>query len=334
MGDIDAIVVEPGFLGEGYVEAVRRRNNGRFFYGMLLLEEIHDRTMTQLVPAVLQQPGGPDRHREILYSVQGGGIQMDGKSVAEALAEAALPDPNARAAAKEFLTLCPAMLVRSSAEYQRLSEYSVRRRPYELFVAEPPVPVVERRPHERPGFVIWAAERDANAALLPVFALSELHGDVTLVSADGVVPNGANVAAYTPGDPRVAEALATADVIVLTDATDPGAAIAFARAGYGIVAPVRARRVRLRSGGIPRDARRGDDGACVAGIAARTAARSAACTAASVLAGERCGRTAAGDPGHSDLQPARGSGQLSAVPCRADLSERAGRRRQRCRRTG
>jgi hypothetical protein len=194
--------------------------------------------MTQLVPAVLQQPGGPDRHREILYSVQGGGIQMDGKSVAEALAEAALPDPNARAAAKEFLTLCPAMLVRSSAEYQRLSEYSVRRRPYELFVAEPPVPVVERRPHERPGFVIWAAERDANAALLPVFALSELHGDVTLVSADGVVPNGANVAAYTPGDPRVAEALATADVIVLTDATDPGAAIAFARAGYGIVAPV------------------------------------------------------------------------------------------------
>jgi len=238
MGDIDAIVVEPLFLGEGYVEAVRRRGEGRSFYGMLLLDEARDRTMTQLVPAVLQQTGGSDRHREILYSVQGGGIQMNGKSVADVLAESNLADPNLRAAAKEFLTLCPAMLVRSYVEYERLSTFAVHRRPYELIVLEPPVPFVERRLHERPGFVIWAPERDANAAAFPVFGLAELHGDVTLVSADGIVPNGAGITAYTPGDPRVAAALATADVIVCPDATDPGGAIAFSRAGYGIVAPI------------------------------------------------------------------------------------------------
>ena len=39
-------------------------------------------------------------------------------------------------------------------------------------------------------------------------------------------------------DPRVADALATAGSVVLTDATDPGAAVGFARRGYGIVAPV------------------------------------------------------------------------------------------------
>ena len=207
---------------------------------MLLLDETRDRTMTQLTPAVLQQPGGPDRHREILYSVQNGGIQMNGKSVADVLAESELPDPSARAAAKEFLTLCPAMLVRSYAEYQRVAAFAVHRRPFEVIVLEPPIPVVERRLHARPGIVIWAPERDASAAIFPVFGLAELHGDVTLVSADGVAPNGARIAASTPGDPRVAGALATADVIVCTDASDPGAAIAFARAGYGIVAPVSA----------------------------------------------------------------------------------------------
>jgi Glycosyl transferase family 2 len=238
MGDIDAVIVEAQFLGEGYVEAVRRRTEGRSFYGMLLLDETRDRTMTQLVPAVLQQPGGPDRHREILYSVQGGNIQMNGKSVADVLAESDLQDPNARAAAKEFLTLCPAMLVRSHTEYERLSAFAVHRRPYEVIVLEPALPVVERRLHERPGFVLWTPERDADAAAFPVFGLSELHGEVTLVSADGVAPNGSGIAAYTAADPRVADALSTADVIVFADATDPGAAIAFARAGYGIVAPI------------------------------------------------------------------------------------------------
>jgi len=130
------------------------------------------------------------------------------------------------------------VLVRSAAEYTRLLAFMARPRPYETIVVEPPVPAPERHAAARPGFVIWAPDRDTNAAAFIAFGLAELHGDVTLVSADGVVPGGSNVAAYTAGDPRVAEALATADVIVFADATDPGAAIAFARAGYGIVAPI------------------------------------------------------------------------------------------------
>jgi hypothetical protein len=123
-------------------------------------------------------------------------------------------------------------------EYERIAAALSPRRPFEVVVLEPPLPEVERRAPERPAVVIWAPERDVNTAAVHAFALAEVHGAVTLVSADGLVPPGTRVAALRFDDPRVAEVLATAGSVVLTDATDPGAAVAFARRGYGIVAPV------------------------------------------------------------------------------------------------
>jgi len=238
MGDTDAIVVEAQHLGVGYIEAVRRRKAGEPFYGMLLLEDARDRTMTQLAPMVLSQGSDPDQQRALLSGAVNGGVWMSGKVVSELLVEPSLTDPNLVSAAREFFSLCPALLVRSAAEYVRLMPLMSRPRPYETIVVEPPVPLVERRPAARPGFVIWAPDRDANTAAATAFGLAELHGDVTLVSADGITPHGTSVIACVPGDPRVVHALATAAVIVLADASDPGAAIAFARAGYGVVAPI------------------------------------------------------------------------------------------------
>jgi Glycosyl transferase family 2 len=238
MGAVDAILVEPQYVGAGYIEAVRRRKDGEPFYGMLLLEDPRDRTMTQLAPMVLSQGTDADQQRALLSGAVNGGVWMHGKLASELLAEPGLTDPNLVSAAREFFALCPAVLVRSVVEYARLSALMARPRPYETIVVEPRVPLVERRPAARPGFVIWAPDRDANAAAFTAFGLTELRGDVTLVSADGITPHGTSVSACVPGDPRVAMALATASVIVLADASDPGSAIAFARAGYGIVAPI------------------------------------------------------------------------------------------------
>ena len=125
-----------------------------------------------------------------------------------------------------------------SLEYERISTALDRRRPFEVVVLEPALPAVERRVPDRPAVVIWAPERDVTSAAFHAFALAEVHGEVTLVSADGLVPPGTRVTALRVDDPRVADVLATAGSVVLTDATDPGAAIAFARRGYGVVAPV------------------------------------------------------------------------------------------------
>jgi hypothetical protein len=238
MGVVDAIVVEPSRLLDGYVEAVRRRSAGESFYGMLLLDENRDRTMSMLAPAVLHETPEPDHQRSTLNGIGAGGVTVNGRPGREWLAEQDLQDPTLRLAAREFLLLCPALLVRSFAEYQRVSAVWKRPRPYELIVAEPALPAVERRPPVRPGVVIWAPERDAASVTLHAFALSEIHGDVTLVSADGIVPPGSTAVALRSGDPRIADALAAATCVVVPDATDPGAAVAFARQGYGVVAPI------------------------------------------------------------------------------------------------
>jgi hypothetical protein len=238
LGDVDAIVTDPGYVLNAYTEAVRRRYAGELFYGMFLLEENHDRVITAFAPAVLAGTQDDDRRRVLLnkVNVTGGGVNLNGRPGPEVLAEPNLT-PQVVRGASEFLNLCPALLVRSSLEYERISAALSRRRPFEVVLLEPALPEVEQRAPQRPAVVIWAPERDVNAAAFHAFALAEVHGDVTLVSADGLVPPGTRVTALRAGDPRVAAALATACCVVLTDATDPGAAVAFARRGYGIVAP-------------------------------------------------------------------------------------------------
>ncbi len=238
LGDIEAIIAEPDRLFHAYVEAVRRRSLGESFYGMLMIDSNRDRTMTTLAPAVIRDVPDPDERRAVLRSVANGSITVNEKAGPELLAEPDVTDPGMRGAAGEFFSLCPALLVRSLTEYKRVSKLVRRPRPYELALVEPVVPVVERRATVRPGIVIWAPERDASSVSLHAFALTEIHANITLVSADGIVRPGAAMTTYRAGDPRVAEALANATCVVLTDATDPGGAVAFARQGYGIVAPV------------------------------------------------------------------------------------------------
>ena len=233
-----AVVAEPEQLLPAYIDAVRRRRSGESFYGMLLLDDPRDRTMTALAPAVLAKGSDDDHRRRILNNVTAAGVSVNGKS-GPAIFELDM-SAELRKAVREFLALCPAVLVRSAADYARLSALATYPRPFELVLVEPQLPPVERRTPTRPGIVIWAPERDVAGASLHAFALAEAHADVTLVSADGLVPPHSSVTALMAGDPRIAEALATASSVVTTDAADPGAAVAFARRGYGVAAPASA----------------------------------------------------------------------------------------------
>jgi len=238
MDDIDAIVAEPSQMLTAYFEAVRRRTLGESFYTLLMLDENRDRTMTRLAPEVLLDSPDPDRRRAILYGVATGKVVLNGKPGTELLAEPNLTEQTLRTGATELLSLSPALLVRSVAEYHRVSAFARRTRPYEVILLQPVLPVVERQAVSRPGIVLWAPERDAMSVSLHAFALSEAHADVTVVSADGIGLVGSTAVTLRLGDPRVVSALASATCVVLCDATDPGAAVAFARRGYGIVAPV------------------------------------------------------------------------------------------------
>src|ERR1700677_2231627 len=117
MADVDAIVVEPAQVLSAYFEAVRRRTLGESFYTLLMIEDNRDRTMTKLAPEVLLDSPDPDRRRAILYGVATGKVVLNGKPGTELLDQPNLGEPTLRTGATELLSLSPALLVRSVAEY-------------------------------------------------------------------------------------------------------------------------------------------------------------------------------------------------------------------------
>ncbi len=235
---MSAIVIDANHVLEGLLEAIRRHALGEPFYGLLILDPIGDRTMTALSSTLMDGTRHPDRIRAMLYGFSSGGVILGGKSGPEYLSVPDIEDELLRRTVMEFFALSSAMLVRSNQEYGRLLSLARQPHPYEVVVVEPPLPPIERRSAKRPAVVLWSPERDAGTVRLFAFALAEVHADLTIVSADGILPAGMNATALQPADPRVADALATAACVVLSDATDPGAAIAFARRGFGVVAPV------------------------------------------------------------------------------------------------
>ncbi len=240
MPDIEAIVTDVGNLPTAYLEALRRRQAGEAFYGLLLTDDPHDRALALLAPAILADTPDDDRRRQIFMRIAFGTLAMNGESVAKFLDEPPIRDDASRRFAEEFLLLCPALLVRSSMEERRLAAVLPRMRPLQRAVFEPALPDVGRRPRRRPTIVVWAPERSGASVAFAAFALGELRADRVLVTADGLAPAGVGDRALAPGDPGLADVLAVASCIVIGDPCDPSAAVAFARRGYGIVAPVSA----------------------------------------------------------------------------------------------
>jgi hypothetical protein len=92
---------------------------------------------------------------------------------------------------------------------------------------------------ERPSVVVWAPERGAHEFALALHGLAEFHGDITCVAAGGKPPTWPAGARFlTAADPRLVPALAQSSAVICLDPSDPGAAVEFARQGYGVVAPI------------------------------------------------------------------------------------------------
>jgi hypothetical protein len=110
--------------------------------------------------------------------------------------------------------------------------------PVERILASARIPSVERVRPEGPGVVVWAPLRPAVECALHLHGLAEFHGELTCVSSGGPPPSKSTATFLAPGDPRVSGALSRAAAVLCADPSDPSDAVAFARAGYGVVAPI------------------------------------------------------------------------------------------------
>lgn len=234
LGDIDAVVTEPNHLVPAYLEALRRRERGESFYGMLLVDDARVALAYGTALSIVDQFADFELRERAFSMLSTGAVNLGSRLASEVWSE---PLP---LAAVEFLRLASAMLVRSYAEFTALVGRSGGvARPVERVLVEPPLPEIVRVRPERPAVVIWAPNRPSPHLALHLSALAEFPGDVWCVAADTThAPPHARVIAAD--DARVAQALASAGCIVCAEPSDPGAGVAFARRGYGIVAPLTA----------------------------------------------------------------------------------------------
>ena len=239
LGDMDAVITEPAQLGLAYQEAVRRRERGEAFYGMVLTDDPRVLLTWSVAHQIVTQVTDYDAARIVMDQLRDGELPLNGAR-ADTLWQT---DAGVQCVAVEFFALCDAMLVRSFAELERLRGWFARRevarplRPIERVAVEGTVPSVTRTQPERPGVVVWAPERSAMECALALFGLAEFVGDVVCVSAGGAEPRPYGARFAGRNDPLVEQAFATAACVVCLEPADPGDALAFARQGYGVVAP-------------------------------------------------------------------------------------------------
>lgn len=238
LGDLDAIVTEVATLVPAVREAMLRRGRGERFYGMVLLD--HPGPMLTRLNANQALANVTDYDVQLLVLDQlalGVAMTPDGRAVREFWTI----EPEAVKLMEDFYGLADAMLVRSYGEFVRLSEISGRfARSVERVLVEPVLPAVERVRPRRPGVVVWAPRRPTLEVTLHALGLREFIGDVTCVTAGGPQPSQPHATFVEVGDPRIAQALASAACVVCVEPDDPGDAVAFARRGYGVVAPLTA----------------------------------------------------------------------------------------------
>lgn len=240
LGDIEAIVTDHDTLGEAFLEAVRRRGLGQPFYGMVLLDDPRVVYGSRYVEQIVVNTPDYDTRRLIFDNLALGGVTVGGVRM-DTLWDV---DPKVENAMTEFFGLCDAVLVRSFAEWSRFFGAFARVHPrrqarsVQRVLAHATVPVVERVRPERPGAVVWAPHLPALDCALALFGLADFHGELTCVSAGGALPAHAAGTFLAPDDPAVAAALSRASAVVCVDPGDPSDAVAFARLGYGVVAPI------------------------------------------------------------------------------------------------
>jgi hypothetical protein len=239
LGDIDAVICEPEVLGLAYIEAAHRRARGETFYGLVLVDDPRIAFAYRHTEAILSQVADYDARVRVVEQFATGELKINGQ-LANTLWSL---DRRSEHVFVEFLALCDALLVRSYREHARIDGWFSRApilrplRPVQRILAQATVTLVERVRPERPGVVIWGPRHPALETALHLHGLAEFHGELTCVTAGGPQPSFSTAAFLGAGDPCAASALSRAAAVVCIDASDPSDAVAFARLGYGVVAP-------------------------------------------------------------------------------------------------
>jgi hypothetical protein len=240
LGDLEAIVADPEWIGTAYVEAVRRRGTGRPFYGLVNVDDPRVAFGYRHGGEILAQLPDHESRMAAADQLAAGTLTVNGERADELWKH----ELGFEHVSTEFLWLCDGVLVRSFAEYGRLFDWFKRDpilrtvKPVERVLARANVPRVERTRPAHPTIVVWAPDRPAAQTALHLAGLAAFGGEIVCVCAGGPLPAFARAHFLRAGDPGVDASLARAAAVVCIDPSDPSDAVGFAEQGFGVAAPL------------------------------------------------------------------------------------------------
>jgi hypothetical protein len=268
-----AIVFDEAGAADAAGECARRRAAGERVVLLPLFDGARVRINTQIAIDMSAAVANRDERYYALVLLAQGHTVVNGKPVSEAWAEEAAAHRNALA---QLLARADAVLALSNAAYAVLCSASQTAGvlPLRCIALASTVPPYERCAPERPLAVVWPGRRDTAEATLALVGLEEFRGDVAYVGSAPLPHIDARFIARD--DPALTHTLARASCVVCIDPCDPTDAVAFARRGTPVVAPVTCAAYEFADGIVAWDA---GDG-----------------TQLSIHAGFAMGRTASGAP--------------------------------------
>ena len=230
--ELDVVAFDVNTVQHAFIECMRRRELGQRFYALPLADDLRLEKYTGVAAMLIDQI--PDADMRYAYALQlgAGSLGVNGAPASALIAT----DPRLWDLIYQTILLSDGLLVRSFAEYTTyyaadLPGHRVRR-----ILLAPSFQMFEPTPVRASSVVIWAGRRPSAEAAIALIGSAELRTTVTYI---GDVPLPNTTTRYlAANDPAVRGVLAAAGCIVCIDRADPADAVAFARLGKSVVAPI------------------------------------------------------------------------------------------------
>jgi hypothetical protein len=240
LGDIELVITDVQHLGNAYFGAVQRLETGVPFYSMLLVDDPRVDFGYRYGEQIMAQLANGETRSAALEQLVQGSLPVNGMR-ADAVWQI---DRALEGMCIEFLALGTTVLIRSFAEVARLQRWAVSAfpprplPPIERILATASLPEIDRVASPAGGVVVWAPHRPALECAIALHGLAGFQGELSCVSSGGPLPSHSAANFFRAGEAGVAAVLGRASAIVCVDPNDPSDAVAFARLGFGIIAPL------------------------------------------------------------------------------------------------
>lgn len=232
---LHAIVVDQTAITHAYREAMRRRERGEAFYLLILTNDRRVTVCNTVANAINRAFTDPDERFIAAQNLAKGDLAVDGSTASAQWVHPELTDPFA-GSTRELANLSDELLVRSHTEYSRLLSLGCSPKRFRRIFLPSTVPVFEPQPATEASVAVWLGNRPEYELTLALIALEQFRGNVTYL-APVPIPN-MRARCVSAQSPEGRDALARASCIVCVDSSDPGDAVAFAKRGKNVVAPI------------------------------------------------------------------------------------------------